>query len=100
MKIIGRLLTVFFTFLLFILLVSPHSIVYAATVKTGDNIFISKSHTINDNLFASGSNITIDGDIKGDVYCAGENIQINGRVDGDVICIGKTIVIKGIVNGN
>jgi len=73
---------------------------YAFTTRTGQDIEIPKSETIDGTLFISGQRVKIDGDVKGDIICAGQTVEINGRVDGDIICGGQTITINSAVNGN
>lgn len=72
----------------------------AFSVKTGDAININQSEVIDGNLYAAGSTLLIDGEIKGDVICAGQSITISGKVDGDVICAGQSINILGEVAGS
>lgn len=82
-----------------LLLILPIS-VSAFTAKSGDIVYVGKDETVDGNLFAAGSSITVDGKVTGDVICAGQTININGTVEGDVICAGQTIGINGPVNGN
>ncbi|MEA3463737.1 MAG: polymer-forming cytoskeletal protein [Patescibacteria group bacterium] len=84
-----------FTFLLIIPISAK-----AFAVKTGDSIYIAKNQTIEGNLYAAGTSITVDGTVTGDVICAGQTVNINGMVDGDVICAGQSVNINGVVNGN
>ncbi len=73
---------------------------HAFTVKTDNSVYVAQGETIEGNLFAAGSTITIDGAVTGDVICAGQSININGTVEGDVICAGQSININGAVNGS
>ena len=82
-----------------LLLIVPVS-AEAFAVKTGDSIYIAKDQTIEGNLYAVGSSITVDGTVTGDVICAGQTININGAIEGDVICAGQSININGAVNGS
>lgn len=78
---------------------SVHSI-QAFSVRHGDSVNISKEETIDEGLFISGSTVTINGSVHGDVYCAGKSVTINGDVQGDVLCAAQDIEITGVVNGN
>lgn len=72
----------------------------AYSLKTGDSIYLPKDETIEGNLYAAGSNLTIEGKVTGDVICAGQSINISGQVAGDVICAGQSINISGRIGGN
>lgn len=83
----------------FMLLLLP-SMALAYSVKTGDSVYVSKDETIEGNLYATGTNLNIEGRVTGDVICAGQSINISGQIDGDVICAGQTISIGGQIGGN
>lgn len=83
----------------FILLALP-STASAYSLKNGDSVYVPKDETIEGNLYAVGSNLTIEGKITGDVICAGQSISITGDVAGDVICVGQSINISGKVGGS
>ena len=72
----------------------------AAEFKSGQSVYIGKNDTINDNVFAAGNSVTVDGVIKGDLICAASSITINGRVEGDLICAGQNVNINGEITGN
>ncbi|KKR21581.1 MAG: hypothetical protein UT48_C0006G0033 [Parcubacteria group bacterium GW2011_GWE2_39_37] len=72
----------------------------ALTAKSGENIAVNQDQTIDDNYYAAGSNLNIDGKITGDLICAGQSINVNGEVGGDVICAGQSININGKVVGS
>ncbi|MEI7452293.1 MAG: polymer-forming cytoskeletal protein [Candidatus Falkowbacteria bacterium] len=83
-----------------IALVLPFSAARAFEVRSGDSVYIPKDQIISGNFYTAASNLTIDGQILGDVICAGQNVVINGKVDGDVICAAQSLNINGEVNGN
>ena len=68
------------TILILLFLITP---TYAAKIETGDYT-LSKEEIIEDDLYVSGSNITISGIVDGDLLAAGENILIDGTVTGDI----------------
>jgi hypothetical protein len=72
----------------------------AQSFKSGDNVTVAANETINNMLFAGGTNIDIAGTVNGDVYCAGQTITISGTVNGDVFCAGQTVNISGKVTGD
>jgi cytoskeletal protein CcmA (bactofilin family) len=71
----------------------------AADVRQGNDIVIASSETINDDLYAFGQNISVNGTINGDLIAAGANISVDGNVTGDVIAAGNSIAIRGQVGG-
>jgi cytoskeletal protein CcmA (bactofilin family) len=71
----------------------------AADIRNGD-VTIGTSETIEDDLYAFGGNIAINGTIHGDLIAAGNNISIDGTVTGDVIAAGQSVVIRGQVGGS
>ena len=74
--------------------------VSAYAVKKGDSVYAPKGETIEGNLYAVAANITIDGDVMGDIICAGQSINISGKVAGDIICAGQSINISGKIGGS
>ena len=72
----------------------------AFVIRNGNTVNVAKGETINDTLLATGQNVTIDGDVKGDVICAGQTVTINGVIDGDVLCVGQNISVTNSVGGS
>ncbi|MFZ3069070.1 MAG: polymer-forming cytoskeletal protein [Microgenomates group bacterium] len=72
----------------------------AVFFQTGDSLVIPKEKIINETAVISGSSLTINSNINGDLLCAGQNVVINGNIKGDVICFGQNIKINGTVDGN
>jgi len=82
-----------------IILLAPMAVL-AYSVKTGDSVYLAKEEVLVGNLYAAGSNLTVEGKVDGDVICAGQSINITGEVTGDVICAGQSINISGNIGGN
>jgi cytoskeletal protein CcmA (bactofilin family) len=82
-----------------ILALSP-SRAAAADIRQGQDITIGSADTVEDDLYAFGSNISINGTIHGDLIAAGNNISVDGTVTGDVIAAGNTVAIRGQVGGS
>jgi cytoskeletal protein CcmA (bactofilin family) len=82
-----------------LLALSP-SAAAAADIRQGQDITIGTSDTIEDDLYAFGSNIAINGTIRGDLVATGNNISIDGNVTGSVIAAGNSIAIRGQVGGS
>jgi cytoskeletal protein CcmA (bactofilin family) len=72
----------------------------AADIRQGQDITIGTTETIEDDLYAFGTNIAINGTIHGDLVAAGNIISVDGNVTGDVIAAGQSIMIRGQVGGS
>lgn len=72
----------------------------AITFLTGENITLPKTEPLEQSLFISGKNLTIDSDIDGDLFCAGQTVIINSYITGDVICAAQELTVNGPVDGN
>ena len=68
--------------------------------KGQQNIYVGEDEIVNDNYYAFGNTVTIDGIINGDLFAFGKSVTVNGDVIGDVIAGGDTITLNGIVEGN
>jgi cytoskeletal protein CcmA (bactofilin family) len=71
----------------------------AADIRSGD-VTIPTTDTIDDDLYAFGANIAINGTIHGDLIAAGNYISVDGNVTGDVIAAGQSVSIRGQVGGS
>ncbi|MCF7860483.1 polymer-forming cytoskeletal protein [Patescibacteria group bacterium] len=74
--------------------------VFAAEIKSSENLHIPQGETIEGNLYAASNNIIIDGDIAGDLIALAKSITINGRLEGDLIALAQNITVNGEINGN
>ncbi len=86
-------------FIVVIFLFAPLS-VKAAEFKTGDDVILEKEQTTTGSFFAAGKNITINGQVNGDLMCAGQNVVINGQVNGDVLCAASSFTLNGPIEGS
>jgi cytoskeletal protein CcmA (bactofilin family) len=68
--------------------------------RSGDDIVIEADEVIDDDLYVTAQNFTLEGTVQGDLFVMGETIIINGTVEGDLFAGGQTIVINGTVNGD
>ena len=74
--------------------------VSAYEIVAENSIIVPQNKVVDGNLYAAGNNISIDGNINGDVVCAGQNIVINGDVAGSVLCAGQSIFVNGNIDGS
>lgn len=72
----------------------------AFSTKAGESVFLTADEKIDGSYYLAASNISLEGEVLGDVICAGQNINIKAKVLGDVICAGQSINISGEVLGN
>ena len=49
------------------------------------------------NLYLTGGNPSMAGDLHGDLYAAGGNVSVPGNVTNDVVITGGTVTITGVV---
>ena len=69
----------------------------ALEFKGGERVNIPADQVINDDLYVSASEFTLDGVVKGDLVVVGGNITINGIVEGDLAVGGQSIKVNGAI---
>lgn len=69
----------------------------AAEVAGGDTYVLPRGQVVNDDLYVSGGEVTIDGTVEGDLVVAGGYVEINGVVMGDLIAAGGAIIVAGSI---
>jgi len=65
--------------------------------RSGENIEIKADEIIEDDVYITANEFTLEGTVKGDLVVFGGTIIINGTVEGDLIAAGQTITINGTV---
>jgi hypothetical protein len=71
----------------------------AARFRRGDRVRVGRDEIVNDDLYATGGHILIEGTVTGDLVAAGGEIVITGPVNGSVMVSGGRITIQGPVGG-
>ncbi len=66
-------------------------IVYGSDVPAGT--------LVDQDLVLIGQNVTIDGDVIGNVFILGNQVTVNGTIDGSLILLAQNAVIRGQVSG-
>jgi cytoskeletal protein CcmA (bactofilin family) len=89
--ILGTLLLVMLLFL------SLQSNVEAADFRTGPEVNIGPEETVDDDLYATGGTINVNGIVNGDLVAAGGTINIRGAINGDVVAAGGSVMVNGMV---
>src|SRR2546428_110206 len=72
----------------------------AADLRQGPSVTVGRGQTINDDIYAAGGTISIDGTVNGSVIAAGGTITVSGTVSRDVMIAGGTVNVTGKVGGS
>src|SRR5262249_6676488 len=72
----------------------------AAEFRQGQGVTIPAGTTIDDDLYAGASTVTVEGTIAGSLIAAGGNVKVTGTVERDVMVAGGTVDISGPVKGS
>lgn len=65
----------------------------AAEIRTS----VALGEIIDDDVYATGAAVTVDGTINGDLVAAGGTVVVNGKVTGSVMAAGGTVIVNGEV---
>lgn len=65
--------------------------------RGGDKIVIEADEVVNDDLYVTAEEFTLEGTVKGDLIVFASYVVINGTVEGDLIAAGNTIVVEGTI---
>jgi cytoskeletal protein CcmA (bactofilin family) len=72
----------------------------AADFRSASEVNIRPEETVNDDLYATGGTVNVDGTVNGDLVAAAGNVHIRGDVNGDVVASGGSVMITGMVRDN
>jgi cytoskeletal protein CcmA (bactofilin family) len=72
----------------------------AATFRGGQEYILREGQVVSDNLHLLGNNLTIDGNVEGDLVAAAGRVEVNGSVQDDVLVAGGVVEINGTVGGD
>ena len=67
---------------------------------TGETVVVPAGTTVDHDVYAFGSTITIAGTVNGDLVAAAARVVINGTVTGDVFAAGSEVIMTGAVGGD
>ncbi len=95
MKHKTRIVTLLSLFVLALLVFVPAVAAYDG--RGGEEVVIGRDEVINDDLFAGGNVVVVDGTINGDLFAAGQTVIINGKVTGNVLTAGSSVTVNGEV---
>ncbi|HUV04437.1 MAG TPA: hypothetical protein VMX94_04950 [Armatimonadota bacterium] len=73
----------------------------SATEFRGDiAVVVDEGTTVNDELYASGQNVAINGSVTGDLLAAGSKVSLRGKAGESASLMGGDIDVSGSVGGN
>ncbi|MBN1427234.1 MAG: polymer-forming cytoskeletal protein [Anaerolineae bacterium] len=90
-----RIVTLLTLFLIVLFIATPAASAFED--RNGERVVIGKDEVIDDDLFAGGTEVIVDGTINGDLIAGGETVIINGKVTGNVFTVGSGITVNGEV---
>jgi hypothetical protein len=74
--------------------------VSAAELRQGNSIVVAPGETINDDLYAFGGSLDVQGTVNGDVVFFGGTSTVGGLITGDLLVMGGSTTISGTVRGS
>ncbi len=74
--------------------------VLAAEVRQGEMVVVGPDEVIEEDLYAFGSSVLIQGTVRGDVVAAARSVDISGTVEGDVLSMAGDVRVGGQVQGS
>ncbi len=93
----ARLILVLF---LFLATLTSATFVSAATFRSSENYILEREATLEDNLYAMGGTLHIDGTVAGDLLVAGGEVVVSGPVGEDAMIAGGRVTIRADVGGD
>ncbi len=76
------------------------SVQAAKAVEMSNDGYIGPDEVVNDDLFISAENVTIEGTINGNLFISGSNANVKGVINGDLIVNCASSEVSADVNGN
>lgn len=83
--------------LVFVVFLTIPASVLAFVARGEEEVIIPAGEVVDDDLYATGNRIVIDGTVNGDLVATGSEVIINGTVTGDLLAGAQSIVINGTV---
>lgn len=72
----------------------------AASFRSGEQIVVPRGEVLDDDLYAFGQTILIEGEVRGDVVAFGDEVRVPGHVHGDLISAAQEVRLDGRVEGS
>lgn len=70
---------------------------WAVETRNGDRIEVGPGEVVNDDLYAFGDTVRVEGTVKGDLVAAGSRVIVDGTVEGDLISAAQVVEVNGTV---
>lgn len=86
--------------LLLLLAVFVPLTVFGATIKIGDTYSFKAGEVMRDNLYVGAGEVSIDGNVFGDLVTSGGSVVVSGNISGDATIAGGDISVLEKVNGD
>jgi predicted anti-sigma-YlaC factor YlaD len=86
--------------LLLIVSATPGFAMEKRVVGDNENFTLRANETVDDNLFAAGQAVVIDGTVNGDLFAFARSLTIHGTIKGNVITGATNIEVTGTVEGS
>lgn len=88
-----------------VLSLNTHSVLarestHSATQKAEEIVVVNGDEVINDDYFAAGEEVVIEGEVIGDAAIAGSQVEVSGKVNGDLLTAAGTVIVSGEVKGD
>jgi hypothetical protein len=71
----------------------------AVTFRSGEQITVAKGEVLDDDLFAAGSKVSIDGTVNGDVFAFAGDVTVRGKIKGELFAFAGNVVIEDTIAG-
>ena len=72
---------------------------WAMQLKSGQEYLLPKGSLVDDDLFAAGSKVIIEGTVKGDVFAFAGEVVVRGRIEGELFAFAGDVTIEDTVLG-
>jgi hypothetical protein len=72
----------------------------AAQVRQGDAIVVGPGEVVDDDLYAFGGTVRVEGEVRGDVLAFCQKVVVTGKVGGDLVAAARTVDVEGAIGGS
>ena len=76
------------------------SLALGADARGNETVTVGATETLNDDLYAVGETITVNGTVNGDVIVLSGRVTVTGTVNGSVWAAGSDVTVRGSVTGS
>ena len=69
----------------------------AVDFRGGETIHITAEEVVDDDLYAAGQTIVVDGTIRGDLVAVAREVRVTGTIEGDLISCAQVLILGGTI---